>query len=161
MFAPSIISINHHEIFYMKCLIQRVKEANVEINGQSHGSIAHGLLVFVCAQPGDCEAIVKKAVDKILNLRIFSDAKGKMNLSLTQVKGGLLIVSQFTLAADTSRGNRPSFINAAPPALGEALYEQFLSYAKNCHPIVASGAFGADMQVHLINDGPVTIPLDF
>lgn len=145
----------------MKCLIQRVKEAKVQIHNQTHGSINQGLLVFVCAEPDDTEEKIKKAIDKILNLRIFSDAEGKMNLSLNQVNGGMLIVSQFTLAADASRGNRPSFINAANPELGKALYEKFLSYAKSRHPDVASGAFGADMQVHLINDGPVTIPLEF
>lgn len=145
----------------MKCLLQRVKEAKVEINGQTHGAIEQGLLAFVCAEPNDSIETVKKAVDKILNLRIFSDADGKMNLSLNQVNGGLLVVSQFTLAADASRGNRPGFSGAAGPELGEALYEEFLSYAKTRHPIVASGEFGADMQVHLINDGPVTIPLMF
>ncbi|MDO5666746.1 MAG: D-aminoacyl-tRNA deacylase [Alcaligenaceae bacterium] len=145
----------------MKCLLQRVKEAEVIINGQSHGRIEHGLLVFICAEPADSEQQIAKAVDKILNLRIFSDTAGKMNLSLSQVNGGLLVVSQFTLAADTSRGNRPGFSNAANPQLGEALYEKFLNYAKSRHPNVASGAFGADMQVHLINDGPVTIPLEF
>lgn len=145
----------------MKCLLQRVKEAKVEINGQIHGQIAHGLLAFICAEPDDTPETIKKAVDKILNLRIFNDPDDKMNLSLKQVDGGLLVVSQFTLAADTSRGNRPGFSNAANPALGETLYEQFLSYAKSQHPVVECGEFGADMQVHLINDGPVTIPMTF
>lgn len=145
----------------MKCLIQRVKEAKVLIDNKLHGQINQGLLVFICAEPDDTEATVKKAVDKLLNLRIFSDAEGKMNLSLKQINGGLLVVSQFTLAADTGRGNRPSFINAAKPELGELLYNKFLAYAKSSHSEVASGAFGADMQVHLINDGPVTIPMAF
>lgn len=145
----------------MKCLLQRVKEAQVQINGKTHGHIDHGLLVFICAEHGDTEDSIRKAVDKILKLRIFSDPEGKMNLSLAQVAGGLLVISQFTLAADTSRGNRPSFTNAASPQLGEALYQHFLDYAKSQHPLVANGVFGADMQVHLINDGPVTIPLEF
>lgn len=145
----------------MKCLLQRVHEAHVHIDGKHHGSIGQGLLVFVCAEQSDTKETVKKAVDKILKLRIFSDADDKMNLSLTQVKGGLLVVSQFTLAADVSRGNRPSFTNAAAPTSGEALYECFLEYAHSQHDDVASGCFGANMQVHLINDGPVTIPLEF
>ena len=145
----------------MKCLLQRVQEAQVHIDGQCHGSIGPGLLAFICAEHGDTEETIRKAVDKILKLRIFSDTEGKMNLSLAQINGGLLVVSQFTLAADASRGNRPSFTNAASPATGEALYEYFLEYARSQHPEVASGSFGANMQVHLINDGPVTIPMEF
>lgn len=145
----------------MKCLIQRVKEAQVLIDNKIHAQIDQGLLVFVCAEPQDTEATVKKAVDKLLNLRIFSDTEAKMNLSLQQINGGLLVVSQFTLAADTRRGNRPSFVNAAEPVLAKALYDAFLAYANSLHPTVASGAFGADMQVQLINDGPVTIPMSF
>lgn len=145
----------------MKCLLQRVKKAQVHIDVQLHSSIEQGLLVFVCAEHGDSEDTVKKAVDKILKLRIFSDDEDKMNLSLQQINGGLLVVSQFTLAADTQRGNRPSFTNAATPAAGEALYEDFLAYARSQHSDVACGIFGANMQVHLINDGPVTIPLEF
>ncbi|SUA64510.1 D-tyrosyl-tRNA(Tyr) deacylase [Oligella urethralis] len=105
----------------MKCLIQRVKEAQVLIDNKVHAQIDQGLLVFVCAEPQDTEATVKKAVDKLLNLRIFSDTEAKMNLSLQQINGGLLVVSQFTLAADTRRGNRPSFVNAAEPVLAKAL----------------------------------------
>lgn len=145
----------------MKCLIQRVKTAHVEIDGQRTASIDQGLLAFICAQPEDNEQIIKAAVDKILKLRIFSDPQGKMNLSLQQVNGGLLVVSQFTLAADTRKGNRPSFTQAAPPELGKACYQQFIDYAKASHPNVQSGVFGADMRIHLINDGPVTIPLEF
>ena len=145
----------------MKCLIQRVKEAQVHIDEKLHSSIGQGLLALICAEHGDTEATVKKAVDKLLKLRIFSDADDKMNLSLQQVNGGLLVVSQFTLAADTSRGNRPSYTNAAPPTTGEALYEYFLAYARSQHHDVACGVFGANMQIHLINDGPVTIPLEF
>ena len=145
----------------MKCLLQRVKEAQVQINGQTHGSIGQGLLVFVCAEHGDTEESVKKAVDKILKLRIFSDANDKMKLSLAQINGGLLLGSQFTLAADVSRGNRPSFTNAAAPDVGEALYDRFLTYAQKQHKEVASGSFGANMQIHLVNDGPVTMMLEF
>lgn len=145
----------------MKCLLQRVKNAHVKVKGTTVGSIEHGLLVFICAEPDDTEITAQQAVDKILKLRIFSDDTGKMNLSLAQTQGGLLVVSQFTLAADTRKGNRPSFTQAAPPAQGKALYETFLNYAKTKHPTVASGEFGADMQIHLINDGPVTIPLEF
>ncbi|HLS17411.1 MAG TPA: D-aminoacyl-tRNA deacylase [Paenalcaligenes sp.] len=145
----------------MKCLLQRVKSAHVDINGTTVGSIEHGLLAFICAEPTDTEDTIARAVDKILKLRIFSDDNGKMNCSLTQTQGGLLVVSQFTLAADTRKGNRPSFTQAAPAAQGKALYKAFLHQAKLKHPNVASGEFGADMQIHLINDGPVTIPLSF
>ena len=123
------------------------------------GAIAHGLLVLVCAEPDDTEALASKLVDKLLKLRIFSDEAGKMNRSVQDVGGGLLIVSQFTLAADVSGGNRPSFTGAAGPEKGQALYECVLRLAKDRHPVVASGRFGADMQLHLINDGPVTIPI--
>jgi D-tyrosyl-tRNA(Tyr) deacylase len=117
------------------------------------------LLVFVCAEPADAEAHADKLVDKLLKLRVFADDAGKMNRNVQDVQGGLLIVPQFTLAADTSGGNRPSFTGAAPPALGEALYERVLDRARSRHPQVAGGEFGAHMQVHLVNDGPVTIPL--
>jgi D-aminoacyl-tRNA deacylase len=140
-------------------LVQRVREARVDIAGQTVGAIGPGLLVFVCAEPTDTEAQAAKLVDKLLKLRIFSDGAGKMNRSVQDVAGGLLIVSQFTLAADTSGGNRPSFTGAAPPAQGRALYEVVLLLARERHPKVASGEFGADMQVALVNDGPVTVPL--
>ena len=144
----------------MLALVQRVREARVEIAGAVAGAIGPGLLVLVCAEPADTEAHADKLVAKLLKLRIFSDENGKMNRSVQELDGGgLLVVSQFTLAADTSGGNRPSFSGAAPAALGERLYDTVLRLARERHPRVASGAFGADMQVHLVNDGPVTIPI--
>ena len=143
----------------MLALIQRVKQARVEVAGQVIGAIDQGLLVLVCAEPADTDAIADKLVAKLLKLRIFSDEVGKMNRSVVDVQGGLLIVSQFTLAADTSAGNRPSFTGAAPAEPGRRLYERVLTTARAHHPVVAAGKFGADMQVHLINDGPVTIPI--
>lgn len=143
----------------MISFIQRVSSAHVEVEHQVIGAIGSGLLVLVCAERGDNPLTASKMLDKILKLRIFSDDSGKMNRSVQDVKGGLLIVSQFTLAADCSGGNRPSFAQAAPPELGQTLYESFLSCAQHKHPNVQSGRFGADMQVHLVNDGPVSIPL--
>jgi len=140
-------------------LVQRVREAHVEVGGAVVGAIGQGLLVLVCAEPADTEAQASKLVDKLLKLRIFGDAAGKLNLSLQDVAGGLLLVSQFTLAAETAAGNRPSFTRAAPPALGRALYDTVVRLARERHPAVACGSFGAEMQVHLINDGPVTIPM--
>jgi D-aminoacyl-tRNA deacylase len=140
-------------------LVQRVAQARVEVAGAVVGAIDHGLLVLVCAEPADTEAVAQKLVEKLLKLRIFGDEAGKMNRSVQDVAGGLLIVSQFTLAADTRGGNRPSFTGAAPPALGQALYEAVLRLARERHPVVQAGRFGADMQVHLVNDGPVTIPI--
>ena len=143
----------------MIALLQRVAEARVDIAGQTVGRIDHGLLVLVCAEPDDTPAVGEKLLAKILKLRIFSDPAGKMNLSLQDVQGGLLVVSQFTLAADTRSGNRPGFTGAAPPAQGRALYDAFVAAARATHPVVQTGEFGADMQVHLVNDGPVTIPM--
>jgi D-tyrosyl-tRNA(Tyr) deacylase len=140
-------------------LLQRVSQARVEIAGETVGAIGGGLLMLVCAEPEDTPAVASKLVDKVLKLRIFADDQGRMNRSVQDTVGGLLIVSQFTLAADTRGGNRPSFTAAAPPAQGEALYETVLRLARERHPQVACGRFGADMQVHLVNDGPVTIPL--
>jgi D-tyrosyl-tRNA(Tyr) deacylase len=140
-------------------LVQRVREARVEVGGAVVGAIDRGLLVFVCAEPADTEAVADKLVAKLLKLRIFCDEAGKMNRSVVDVAGGLLIVSQFTLAADTSGGNRPSFTGAAGPELGERLYERVVAAARAQHPRVECGEFGADMQVHLVNDGPVTIPI--
>ncbi len=140
-------------------LVQRVQQARVEVGGQTIGAIDHGLLVFVCAEPDDSETHAARLVAKLLKLRVFADDAGKMNRSVQDVAGGLLIVSQFTLAADTSGGNRPSFTAAAPPGLGRALYERVLALAREAHPTVAAGEFGAEMQVHPVNDGPVTIPL--
>ena len=143
----------------MIALVQRVRQASVQVDGQTVGAIGQGLLVLVCAEPADTEVQATKLVDKVLKLRIFSDDAGKMNRSVQDVAGGLLIVSQFTLAADVTGGNRPSFTGAAPPELGRALYDAVLRVAKAGHPDVAAGRFGADMQVHLVNDGPVTIPI--
>ncbi len=143
----------------MLSVVQRVKNARVEVDGQITGQIEQGLLALVCAEQGDTEAEADKLLAKMLKLRIFSDAAGKMNLSLQGVGGGLLVVSQFTLAADTKGGNRPSFTNAAAPADGQRLYDYFVTQARAAHPEVGTGIFAADMQVHLVNDGPVTIPL--
>ena len=143
----------------MKALLQRVTEARVVIAGATVGHIGPGVLVLVCAERGDSEAQADKLLAKILKLRIFSDDLGKMNRSVQDVGGGLLVVSQFTLAADASGGNRPSFTGAAPPDQGRRLYDYFVAQARGLHPIVQTGMFGADMQVHLVNDGPVTIPL--
>lgn len=143
----------------MIALIQRVRSAHVEIAGRNVGAIEQGLLVLVCAEPQDTESVADKLVAKLLKLRIFNDEQGKMNLSVVDVRGGLLIVSQFTLAADASSGNRPSFTGAAPAALGQTLYEHVVACARSQHSPVATGQFGADMRVHLVNDGPVTIPL--
>lgn len=143
----------------MKALIQRVSQAEVRIAGQVTGRIGAGLLVFICAEPQDTPATGERLLAKILKLRIFADGQGKMNRSVQDAAGGLFIVSQFTLAADTRQGNRPSFIGAAPPAQGEALYDAFVTEARRLHPDVATGRFGANMQVALVNDGPVTIPM--
>ncbi|PWF21525.1 D-aminoacyl-tRNA deacylase [Corticimicrobacter populi] len=143
----------------MIALIQRVLRAHVDIDGDTVGAIGPGLLALICAEQGDTRREADLLLDKIGKLRIFSDEAGKMNLDLRAVQGGLLLVSQFTLAADTRRGNRPSFTQAAPPELGRELYEYLLERARQGLPDVAAGRFGADMAVHLVNDGPVTIPL--
>ena len=148
----------------MLALIQRVRRASVTIEGTVVGQIGAGLLVLLCAEQGDTPAQADKLLAKILKLRIFSDAQGKMNrcvqdLDGAGLHGGLLLVSQFTLAADTSGGNRPSFTQAAAPELGRALYDHFVQLARAGHSDVATGVFGADMQVELVNDGPVTIPM--
>jgi D-tyrosyl-tRNA(Tyr) deacylase len=140
-------------------LIQRVAQARVDVAGLTVGEIGPGLLVLMCAERGDSQQQADKLLGKILKLRIFGDEAGKMNRSVQDTAGGLLVVSQFTLAADTSGGNRPSFTNAAPPDDGRRLYEYFVQQARAAHPVVATGEFGADMQVHLVNDGPVTIPM--
>ena len=140
-------------------LVQRVRQATVTVDGAVVGAIGAGLLLLVCAEPADTETQAARLVDKLLKLRIFSDDAGKMNRSLVDVAGGLLVVSQFTLAADVRGGNRPSFTGAAGPELGRALYEAVLRLARDRHPVVEAGRFGADMQVALVNDGPVTIPL--
>lgn len=143
----------------MKAVIQRVASARVDIGGQTAGAIEAGLLVLLCAERGDVDALADRMLAKILKLRIFSDDAGKMNRSLQDIGGGLLVVSQFTLAADVSGGNRPSFTQAAAPDEGRRLYDYFVAQARAAHPVVATGEFGADMRVHLVNDGPVTIPL--
>ena len=143
----------------MIALLQRVRSARVEVEDRTVGSIGRGLLAFVCAEPTDTDVVVERMVDKILKLRIFADAAGKMNRSVVDAAGGLLIVSQFTLAADTTAGNRPSFTAAAPAELGRRLYDRIVMTARRRHSPVEAGVFGADMQVHLVNDGPVTIPL--
>jgi len=140
-------------------VVQRVSQARVVVAGATIGEIEAGLLVLVCAERGDTEAQADKLLAKILKLRIFGDDAGKMNRSVQDVGGGLLVVSQFTLAADTAGGNRPSFTNAAPPEEGRRLYDYFVQHARAAHPIVQTGEFAAHMEVHLVNDGPVTIPL--
>lgn len=148
----------------MIALLQRVSSARVDVHGQTVGEIGPGLLVLVCAEQGDTEVQGDKLLAKILKLRIFSDANGKMNHSLQDLdglgtQGGLLVVSQFTLAADLRGGNRPSFTTAAPPDAGRRLYDAFVATARRSHPVVQTGVFAASMQVSLVNDGPVTIPL--
>ncbi|QXI38155.1 D-aminoacyl-tRNA deacylase [Pseudomonas xantholysinigenes] len=143
----------------MKGLIQRVRGARVEVAGEIVGAIDQGLLALVAVEPEDSPEHADKLLHKLLNYRVFSDEQGKMNRSLKDIGGGLLLVSQFTLAADTRSGMRPSFSTAAPPALGAELFDYLLRQAQAQHPVVASGRFGADMQVHLVNDGPVTFML--
>jgi D-tyrosyl-tRNA(Tyr) deacylase len=140
-------------------VIQRVREARVDVEGQTVGAIGQGLLVLVCAERGDTEAEADKLLAKLLKLRIFGDDAGKMNRSLQDVAGGLLLVSQFTLAADTTGGNRPSFTQAAAPDEGRRLFDYVVQQARALHPVVATGRFATEMQVHLVNDGPITIPL--
>jgi D-aminoacyl-tRNA deacylase len=140
-------------------VLQRVSQARVIVADATMGEIGAGLLVLVCAERGDTEAHADKLLAKILKLRIFSDDAGKMNRSVQDIGGGLLVVSQFTLAADTAGGNRPSFTNAAPPDEGRRLYDHFVRQARAAHPVVQTGEFAAHMEVHLVNDGPVTIPL--
>ncbi|NQD91660.1 D-tyrosyl-tRNA(Tyr) deacylase [Pseudomonas sp. CrR25] len=144
----------------MKALIQRVHGARVEVAGEVVGAIDQGLLALVGVEPQDSPDSVAKLLHKLLNYRVFGDAEGKMNLSLSDVAGGLLLVSQFTLAADTRSGMRPSFSSAAPPAQGAALFDLLVEQARARHPQVACGRFGAHMQVHLVNDGPVTFLLE-
>ena len=144
----------------MISVLQRVREAHVEVNGHTIGAIGPGLLVLVCAERGDSEAEADRLLAKLLKLRIFADEAGKMNRSVQDVNGGLLIVSQFTLAADVWSGNRPSFGAAAAPELGRSLYEQFVARARALHPVVATGEFGANMQVSAVNDGPINFLLE-
>jgi D-tyrosyl-tRNA(Tyr) deacylase len=148
----------------MIAVLQRVSQAHVVIDGQVHGQIGAGLLLLLCAEQGDTDAQADRLLAKILKLRIFSDAAGKMNHSVQDLDGqgtvgGLLLVSQFTLAANVQGGNRPSFTQAAAPAEGRRLYDYLVVKARAAHPQVQTGQFAADMQVALVNDGPVTIPL--
>ena len=144
----------------MRALLQRVSEASVRVDGQAVGAIDSGLLVFLGVYPNDSEAELEWMADKILGLRIFADAGKAMNRSVVDVGGGVLVVSQFTLAADLSRGKRPGFSTAAPPEIAEPLYLRFLEMLRARHQPVAAGVFGADMQVALVNDGPVTFLLE-
>ncbi len=144
----------------MRALIQRVTGARVEVAGDLVGQTGPGLLILVCAMQGDTGAEADMLASKIAKLRIFKDEAGKMNRSLLDTGGGALVVSQFTLAADTSRGNRPGFSTAAPPAEGEELYLRFADALRALGPEVETGQFGADMSVSLVNDGPVTIWLE-
>lgn len=144
----------------MRVVVQRVSQASVQVDGETVGSIGQGLLVLACSEPEDDQALIERMLGKLLRLRIFSDEQGKMNRSLQDVGGGLLLVSQFTLAADVSRGNRPSFTNASPPAKARQDYDLLVSLARAMHPVVQTGMFGADMKISLVNDGPVTIPIE-
>ncbi|RUO53442.1 D-aminoacyl-tRNA deacylase [Pseudidiomarina homiensis] len=144
----------------MKALLQRVTQAKVEVAGQTVGAIDSGLLIFLGITPSDNETIARKLAQRVAGYRLFSDAQDKMNLSLSDIEGGALVVSQFTLAADTNSGRRPSFSSAAPPVQAEPLYEAFVAELRRLTINVATGEFGADMQVALTNDGPVTFLLD-
>ncbi len=137
-------------------LLQRVSEAAVLVGGRMTGEIGPGLLVFVAIEKGDGEAQADRLLDRLLSYRVFADGAGRMNLDLRQMGGGLLLVSQFTLAADTHKGTRPSFSSAAPPDLGRRLFQYLVDRARRLHPKLATGEYGADMQVSLVNDGPVT-----
>lgn len=144
----------------MLSVLQRVSQASVTVEGELIGRIGPGLLILLCAEPADTHTQADVLLEKILKLRIFADENGRMNRSVQDVGGGLLVVSQFTLAADARKGNRPSFTAAAPPEHGKAMYDYFVQAARTRHPEVACGEFGANMQVALVNDGPVTIPLN-
>ena len=144
----------------MRALLQRVSHAKVEVEGRTTGEIGQGLMILVCAMQGDTEAEADKLAARISKLRIFKDDADKMNLSVTDIGGDCLVVSQFTLAADTSRGNRPGFSYAAPPEVGDRLYQHFSEALRKLGLRVANGEFGADMNVSLLNQGPVTIWLD-
>ena len=144
----------------MISVVQRVAKASVSVDGECHGEIGAGLLALVCAVHDDASADVEYTARRLLTLRIFPDAEGKMNLSLQQVGGALLLVSQFTLAGDTRKGRRPSFVGAAPPGEAEPLFERLVSRLREEGVEVATGVFGADMKVELVNDGPVTLLLD-
>jgi D-tyrosyl-tRNA(Tyr) deacylase len=141
-------------------LVQRVSEARVEVGDEVVGRIGPGILALIAVEPDDDEARAERLLERILGYRLFDDGEGRMNRSLAETGGGLLLVSQFTLAADTRKGRRASFTSAAPPALGQRLFEHLLHRARASHPAVASGRFGAHMRIHLVNDGPVTFWLE-
>ena len=143
----------------MKVVIQRVLNASVKVDGNITGKIKKGLLIFLGIESGDSEDMLKKYADKIVRMRIFEDENGKTNRALSDVNGELLIVSQFTLCADCSHGNRPSFIGAKEPVEAKRMYEKFISVCREQVPVVEHGEFGADMKVELLNDGPFTIIL--
>jgi D-aminoacyl-tRNA deacylase len=145
----------------MLTVVQRVTEAWVNVEGQTVGQVGQGLMILCGFEPNDTEDNINRMLDKCINYRIFSDAQGKMNLSVTDIEGGLLLVPQFTLMADTQKGLRPSFSNAAPPQLGKQLFDLLLVRAQQKYPHVQQGVFGADMQIHLCNDGPVTFLMQF
>lgn len=144
----------------MKALLQRVSSAQVEVAGRTVGKIEQGLLVLIGIEPADGPAQLQKMLHKLLNYRVFADQQGRMNLSVKDIQGGLLLVSQFTLAADTRSGLRPGFSTAAAPEQAQQLFNQLVAMAKAEHEDVATGEFGAAMQVHLTNDGPVTFMLE-
>ena len=144
----------------MIALIQRVTRAQVEVAGETVGRIGSGLLALVAVQPNDGEPQAQRMIERLLGFRVFSDDAGKMNRSLIDVNGGLLLVSQFTLAADTAKGMRPSFTSAASPEQGRKWFDRVVELAKNSHPTVEIGRFGAHMEISLVNDGPVTFWLE-
>ncbi len=144
----------------MIALIQRVSSARVDVDGETVGAIAAGLLALIAVQPEDAEANVQRMLERLLGYRVFADADGRMNRSLTDTRGSLLLVSQFTLAADTRKGMRPGFSHAASPEHGRLWFDRLLELARASHPDVACGRYGANMQVHLVNDGPVTFWLE-
>lgn len=141
-------------------MIQRVSQARVVVEGEVTGAIGRGVLALIGVQKGDAEGQSRRLVERVLGYRIFPDPEGRMNRSLADTAGGLLVVPQFTLASDTRKGARPSFSSAAPPAEGEILFDLFVELARALHPSVETGRFGADMQVYLVNDGPVTFWLE-
>jgi D-tyrosyl-tRNA(Tyr) deacylase len=140
-------------------LLQRVTQASVEVSGETVGAIGQGLLVFIGVEKNDKETTADRLLQRVLGYRVFTDDEGKMNLSVQDINGSVLLVPQFTLAADTQKGMRPSFSSAAPPQQGEALFDYVVAQARSCHANIETGRFGADMKVALVNDGPVTFNL--
>lgn len=144
----------------MKCLLQRVSSAAVHVADECVGAVEKGLLVFVGIEPHDSTVTIKRMADRMLAYRVFPDEQGRMNVNVAAANGGVLLISQFTLAADTRSGNRPGFQTAAPPEHARVLFNEFVTQVSARHPNVATGRFGADMQVSLVNDGPVTFLLE-